>query len=308
MKTLFILNVLLFLFLGCTNKPSKQYSEDGTKEINGIQLYYKTIGQGEPVLIIHGGPGLSHNYLFPHLQPLAHNYQLIFYDQRVSGESSLNVDTNSITLDNFIEDIDGLRQSFGIQKLNLMAHSWGGLLAMKYAIKYPDRIKSLILINPIGASSDTNARTNQILAGRFTKEDSTQRVNIIQSEAFQKRDPNTIEALMKIGFKHQFHDPSLIDSLDLELNLNYAKTSELLQYLSKDLMTYDFHADLKVIKSPTLLIYGDYDPLTETAGQKIHQAIDESDLKIIDESGHFPFIEKPDEFKETILTFMNRTN
>lgn len=254
---------------------------------------------------MHGGPGLNHNYLFSHLSTLADHYQLIFYDQRACGKSSLNVDTSSITIDNFVKDIEGLRQSFGIKRLNLMAHSWGGLLAMKYAIKHHEKIKSLILINSTGASSDINANANQILADRFTQEDSISRVNIIQMEAFQKRDPKTIEELMKIGFKHQFHNSSLIDSLGLDLNENYKKTSGLLQNLTKDLMNYDFHADLKAIKSSTLLIYGDDDPLAETAGQRIHDAIDQSKLKIIDNCGHFPFIEKPQEFKEIILNFMN---
>ncbi|MEJ2053903.1 MAG: alpha/beta hydrolase, partial [Calditrichaceae bacterium] len=177
--------------------------------------------------------------------------------QRACGKSSLNVDTSSITLDNFIRDIEGLRQSFGIMKLNLMGHSWGGLLALEYALKYPGKVKSLILIDCIGASNDINTQTNQVLAERFTKEDSIKRVNIIRTEAFQKRDPKTIEALMQIGFKHDFKNPSLIDSLDLDLNENYAETSRLLQYLAGDLMSYDLHPDLKKIKSPALLIYGD---------------------------------------------------
>lgn len=305
MKTLLTLNILLLLLIGCTDIPSQEHSKSGTKEINGTQLYYKTVGQGEPILIIHGGPGLNHNYLFPYLIPLADKHQLIFYDQRVCGQSSIDVDINSITLENFIKDIDDLRESFGIKKINLLAHSWGGLLAMKYAIQYPDQVKSLILINSIGASSEINTKTNQILAARFTKEDSIRRMELIQTQDFQKRDPKTIETLMKIGFKHQFHNPALIDSLDLDLNENYVKTSGLLQNLTKDLLNYDFHVDLKAIKSPTLLIYGGYDPLTETAGQRIHQAIEKSDLKIIDDCGHFPFIEKPEEFKETILTFVN---
>lgn len=305
MKTPLILYILLFLFISCTDRPTQEQMESGLKEINGTKLYYKTIGKGEPILIIHGGPGLNHNYLLPHLSTLAGNYQLLFYDQRACGKSSLNVDSSSITIDNFVKDIDEIRQSFGIKKLNLMAHSWGGLLALKYAIKYPDKVKSLILISSIGASTSINSTANQILAKRFTKEDSIKRMDIIKTEYFQKRDPKTIEALMKIGFKHQFYNPSFIDSLNLALNKNYVKTSRLLQYLIKDLMSYDFQSDLKQINSSTLLIYGDYDPLTETAGQRIHQSIEKSQFKIIEDCGHFPFIEKPESFNEIVTTFMN---
>ena len=304
MNKLFILIVIASMLLSCNNKSVKIYSEEGIKEINGTELYYKVVGQGEPILIIHGGPGLNHNYLFHNLQFLTDRYQLIFYDQRASGRSSLTLDSNSVTIDNFIQDIDELRNTFGIEKLNIMAHSWGGLLAMKYAIKHPENTKSLILISSVGASSEISAMANQILAEQFTKEDSIRRVEIIQTDEFQKREPNAIESLMKIGFRHQFYNIAFLDSLNLSLNKDYIKTSQLLQNLAKDLTVYDFHSDLGKIQSPTLLVYGNYDPLTELAEIRIHESIEKSEFKILDNCGHFPFIEKQNEFKKAVMTFM----
>lgn len=304
MKKLLILIVFISQLFSCKNKSVEIYSEEGTKEINGTQLYYKVVGQGEPILIIHGGPGLNHKYLFPNLQFLTDRYQLIFYDQRASGRSSLNLDSNSVTIDNFIQDIDELRNTFGIEKLNIMAHSWGGLLAMKYAIKHPENTKFLILINSVGASSEISTLANQILAERFTKEDSMHRAEIIQTDEFQKREPSAIESLMKIGFKHQFYNIVFLDSLNLSLNKDYIKTSQLLQNLAKDLTEFDFHSDLKKIQSPTLLIYGSHDPLTKLAGTRIHESIEKSEFKILDNCGHFPFIEKKDEFKSTVVIFL----
>lgn len=304
MKKLLILIVFISQLFSCKNNSVEIYSEEGTKEINGTQLYYKVVGQGEPILIIHGGPGLNHKYLFPNLQFLTDRYQLIFYDQRASGRSSLTLDSNSVTIDNFIQDIDELRNTFGIEKLNIMAHSWGGLLAMKYAIKHPENTKSLILISSVGASSEISTMANQILAEQFTKEDSMHRAEIIQTDEFQKREPNAIESLMKIGFKHQFYNIIFLDSLNLSLNKDYIKTSQLLQNLAKDLTEYDFHSDLNKIQSPTLLIYGSHDPLTELAGTRIHESIEKSEFKILDNCGHFPFIEKKDEFKSIVVIFL----
>ena len=193
MNKLFILIVYISLLLSCKNKSVEIYSVDGMKEINETELYYKVVGEGEPILIIHGGPGLNHNYLFSSLQYLTDKYQLIFYDQRASGRSSLTLDPNSVTIDNFIQDIDELRNSFGIEQLNIMAHSWGGLLAMKYAIKHPEKMKSLILINSVGASSEISTMANQTLAGRFTKEDSIKRAEISQSHGCQNREPKASE-------------------------------------------------------------------------------------------------------------------
>lgn len=302
-RATFIITSLL-ISIGC------QYQTEITIEsehqnVNGTEIFVKTMGSGEPILIVHGGPGLSHDYFLPHLEALAKDYQLIFYDQRVSGASSIDVDSSTINLDAFIEDIEALREEFGISELNLMAHSFGGIIAMKYAIKYPENIQNLMLINSIGASSDINIQSNQILGGRFTESDMTERMSLIQSEGFAQRNPETIDALMRIGFRKQFFDEDLVDSLYLNINENYGRSSELLSYLSPNLMSYDFHNDLSSIEIPTLLLYGDYDPLSNLAAPRLNQAIINSEMVIIKEAGHFPFIEKPDQFISSVTTFLN---
>ena len=304
MKKIIIYIIFISFFCNCTESKKNLFFEEGTKKINGTELYYQIIGSGEPIVIVHGGPGLSHNYFLPSLKSLSDKHRLIFYDQRASGKSDLNINSESITLDNFVRDIDELRNSLGIEKLNLMAHSWGGILAMKYAIMFPNKIKSLILINSVGASSEIVNQSNLELAKRFTRKDSIQRVKIFNSEEFKERKPKAIESLMKIGFKHQFYNKTYIDSLNLSLNNNYIKTSQLLQNLAKDLTEYDFHSDLKSIQCPTLLIYGNYDPLTQLAAPKIHKSIDNSKLIILDKCGHFPFIEKQNEFNKVLIDFM----
>ena len=305
MKKFVFFVTFISVLANCKNKPADYYSESGFKEINGTQLYYKVLGSGEPILIIHGGPGLSHHYLLPNLKSLSEKYKLIFYDQRASGSSAQDLDANSVTIDNFIKDIDALREAFDLKTLNIMAHSWGGILAMKYATIYPNNIRSLILVNSVGANSEIANLSNIELAKRFTDEDSLQRTQILKSEEFQKRSAESIESLMKLGFKHQFYNKSYLDSLDLSINENYLITSQLLQNLSDDLNDFDFHADLKTIQCPTLLIYGNYDPLTQLAAIKIHESIDNSELVILEKCGHFPFIEKEEEFRKVLVDFID---
>ncbi len=295
----------LFAISSCNFSNQEIIVKSGVQSINGTELFVKTMGKGEPTLIVHGGPGLSHDYYLPHLESLAQDHQLIFYDQRVSGASLMNVDSSSINLDAFIEDIEALRKKFGIRVINLMAHSFGGLIAMNYAIKYPEKVKRLMLINSISASSEINMQSNQILGVRFTEEDMRERMSLIQSEGFEQRDPETIEALMKIGFRRQFYDERLIDSLQLNINENYGRSSELLRYLSPELMNYDFHANLQNIEAPTLLLYGDYDPLSKIAGPSLNVAIPNSKLVDIKQAGHFPFIEKPEKFYNSIYSFLD---
>jgi proline iminopeptidase len=305
MKKFIFFVTFISVLANCKNKPADYYSESGFKEINGTQLYYKVLGSGEPILIIHGGPGLSHDYLLPNLKSLSEKFKLIFYDQRASGSSAQDLDANSVTIDNFIKDIDALREAYDLKTLNIMAHSWGGILAMKYATMYPNNIKSLILVNSVGANSEIANLSNIELAKRFTDEDSLQRAQILKSEEFQKRSVGSIESLMKLGFKHQFYNKSYLDSLNLAINENFMTSSQLLQNLAKDLGDFDFDAELKSIQCPTLLIYGNYDPLTQLAGIKIHESIDNSELVILEKCGHFPFIEKEEEFRKVLVDFMD---
>jgi len=295
------ISVILLLF-GCRN--TTPHIEEGIRTINGTELYTMTMGQGDPVLVIHGGPGLNHRYFLPYLDPLARTHQLIFYDQRACGKSSVQVDTNAITLNNFIEDIEGLRKAYGITRLNLLAHSWGGLLALKYAIRYPGNIKTMILVDAIGASSAPNSEANRILADRFTPEDNDHRAAIIRSKEFEQRDPEAIEALMKIAFKHQFYNTAFLDSLRLGLDENYGETSRLLQYLGSEVITFDFQSDLKNITTPTLLIYGRYDPLTELVGDGLARNMNNAEYVVINQCGHFPFIEQQDKFMQIVTKFL----
>jgi proline iminopeptidase len=137
---IFIINIL-------TSCKSGDTVMKVTIQINGSDVFYSTIGQGPPIIIIHGGPVLDHTYLLTQMDELADNYRLIDYDQRACGKSSVEVDTSTMTLKRFADDIRILADSLGIKKPNILGHSWGGLIAIKYAISYPHHINKLILSN-----------------------------------------------------------------------------------------------------------------------------------------------------------------
>lgn len=96
-------------------------------------LFYKVIGSGTPIFVLHGGPGMDHKYFLPHLENLGNTFQFIFFDQRICGKSSWDLDSTSINMSSFVKDIEAVRKHFQLEKINLLGHSWGGLLAMWYA-------------------------------------------------------------------------------------------------------------------------------------------------------------------------------
>lgn len=111
----------------CAGTGDQLFLEDGYKSVNGVDHYYKILGQGEPFILLHGGPGMYHDELYPYFIDFAKKNQVIFYDQRGNGKSALDgVNATNFTTDILVDDLEGLRQAFGIEKLNIIGHSWGG--------------------------------------------------------------------------------------------------------------------------------------------------------------------------------------
>ena len=118
---LFIYGLIICLLLGCKEKPLEV--KEGFMIINGSDVYYKIMGKGEPLLVIHGGPVLDHSYFLPHFENLARDYQLIFYDQRVCGKSSIDIDSATMNMAGFVEDIEQIKYSFLLTYTNLIIAS-----------------------------------------------------------------------------------------------------------------------------------------------------------------------------------------
>ncbi len=250
------------------------------------------MGSGLPLVVVHGGPGLGHEYLLESFSSLRDSIHLIFYDQRATGRSGHNLDSTQVRLQNFVDDIDALRSHYGYDKISILAHSFGGLLAVKYALDYPEELERLILLNALAPVASVNADANTKLANRFSASDIELRTTLIRSKEFQNGDPLAFEKLMKIGFRYQFHDSAFIDSLQLNLPADFAVKSAVLQGLGPDLVNYDWSASLDTIHSKVLLMYGAADPLTALAMPIYADNLPFSQSVILDQSGHFPFLEQ----------------
>ena len=119
--------------------------ESGFVDANGVLIYYEALGHGQPLLILHGGPGASHDYFLPYLLPLARTNRVVFIDERGSGKSEKLEDPKGYTVENMVEDVEAVRQHLGLGQINLLGHSYGGVLAQAYALKYQANLTHLIL-------------------------------------------------------------------------------------------------------------------------------------------------------------------
>jgi len=305
-KGIFLFLILIVVF-ACDKTPSIEENSSGMLRINGTDLFYKTIGQGEPLIIVHGGPVLDHSYFLPQLESLSENYQLILYDQKVSGRSSIEVDSATMTLDGFAEDIESIRKAFKLDKVNLLGHSWGGLIAMTYAIKYNEHLNKLILSNSIAPNVSEWQMEGQVVSQKATENDFLERQAIMTSGALQGEDPTeAIKKLLRISFRPQMADTTKLNELNLYVPKDYLQRSGLFGLLAPDLTDFDLYPEINKITCPTLVLYGNREPSVYLHATKMAEAFPKGELRVIDGAGHFPFIEKPDEFNSAVLAFLNR--
>ncbi|MCH2449662.1 MAG: alpha/beta fold hydrolase [Gracilimonas sp.] len=118
------LPAILFLILFITGfRCAKNNNEENFEKlipVNKTELFVKVVGEGEPMVVLHGGPGLSHDYFLPHLYPLAEEIKLVLFDQRGMGRSSVDLDSVSFSLDLLVEDIEALRKELDLGKIHLL--------------------------------------------------------------------------------------------------------------------------------------------------------------------------------------------
>lgn len=305
--TLISLILIVFASLSCElPQEGIKTMNEGYWDIDGVPFYYEVSGDGEPVVVLHGGPGLSHKYLYPQIDSLLSNdNQLIFYDQRASGWSGGIEDTLSLNIDVFVEDLEQIRLKLGIEKLNLMGHSFGGLLAMYYGIKYPDNLKSIILVDSDAASWELRTPYQiQTIRSRLTDADWKAMEDLEKQGAFTNKDPVLIDKYFRIFLSSYFANPANVAKLDLGFDSKLVEKNEITSmHIRDNLAKYDIHSELKKITCPVLVMIGRQSVFSVESAGAIDASLPNSTLKIFEDCGHFEYIEQPAQFKSVVTDF-----
>ena len=297
-----ILVLTILMTLSCANPPAV---EEGFLDVNGTRLFFKAMGSGEPIVVLHGGPGFDHRQFLPYIWELADRRRVILFDQRGTGLSSGPVDAESISIETFIADIEGVRNAFNIEKMNLLGHSWGGILAMHYGIEHPDKLNALILCST-AASIESFAEMRANYEANRLPEDSKLLEEIYSSDEYQNNDPRAIERFWRVYFKPYFADPDLVARLDLHFEKNTIENgTAVARFMMESVGDFDLHDQLAAIRCPTLIIHGNSDPMPETYAEKIHESIEGSELVIAENSGHWLFVDATETFSTSVGEFLD---
>ena len=145
-----------------TAAPMAFERREGFVDAGGVLIYYASFGQGRPLVVLHGGPGSSHDYFLPYLLPLARNHRLVFIDERGCGRSERLSSPEGYTLDAMAADVEAVRVALGLGQVDLMGHSFGGILAQAVAVRYPQSIRRLILASTGSSAARVNDDFKQI--------------------------------------------------------------------------------------------------------------------------------------------------
>lgn len=280
----------------------------GTVRSHGTDLFYKILGQGDPVIVIHGGPGLNHRYFLPHLESISNGHKLIFFDMRACGQSGGVLDS-AVTEKLLLDDLDSIRTSLNLDKVTLLGHSFGGLLAVHYAEIFPGKVKALILVDPLPPVESAYDTLESNFTKRLTVDDNKNLAEISSSEEFKSHKASAVEALEKIIFSTYIFDRNLISKIDL--SGSEATAFNFLPYFPTIRNSIDYNyirSNLSSISARTLIIHGDYDPLPFPVVKQMSEKIPDSRFVMIHNCGHVPFVEEPEIFSRSVSEFLAETN
>jgi proline iminopeptidase len=277
---------------------------------DSVRLFYRVVGSGrDTVVVLHGGPGFTMDYLAADLEPLAARHVLVFYDQRGTGRSSLVSDSTSLDGQRFAEDLEAVRRHFGVERLTLFAHSWGGGVAALYAGRYPEHIGRLLVIDPIPARRTLLVRGREILNAR---RDSIEQRRLEEFQSARIANPGSATACRDyytVWFRPTFGDSAAARRSrgDFCAGTPAALTNKVKsvdRYTTASLGDWDWRPALHIVTAPALVIRGTADFLPLESAREWTAALPNGRLLLLEGSGHFPYLEVPDRFFAAAHAFL----
>jgi proline iminopeptidase len=267
-------------------------------------LFYTVLGSGDPVVVVHGGPGLDHRYLRPGLDVLAESRALVYYDQRGTGGSQVPLRPDVVNLDAFVDDIDRLRVALGRDRITVLGHSFGGLIAMAFALRHPERTRALLLVSTVEPGSRWRAEAAERAAERRTTTDSEELAEIASSPGFAARDPVTLSRALRVSYRSTLRDPERVNELNLELSPTTARNGQdAARLLGQSMGEVDWWDQLAELEVPTLVVHGAFDPTPVEMAATLAETLPSGRLALL-ESGHFPYLEAPREMARAVGVFL----
>jgi pimeloyl-ACP methyl ester carboxylesterase len=284
--------------------PSVHKIRRGRIPIRDVSLYVDVVGHGYPLLLMHGGPGADHWTLLP-LRRLADQFTLIFYDHRCNGRSQ-GAPVSSMTFENLTADADALRRKLGYDRWAVLGHSFGGHVALEYALRYPASISHLMLLDSGGDSRWSRHNAPEMLLSRGYSPKKVELARRLFNGDFRPRQMPLI--VLRIGSAYYARPSLSLTARDLIRGEWRSKMRpEAMIFAGRELLSgWTVMNRLGEIAVPTLILAGQDDFIFPPGHQReLADEIPHARLVLIEQAGHNAHAERSSEVIEAIKSFMS---
>lgn len=279
---------------------------------DGTELYYRFLGEGlDTVVVVHGGPGAGMNTILPNLKPLAADFTLLFYDQRGGGRSELPADTSLLHARYFAEDLEAVRRFFGMDRMLVVAHSFGALLVAEYLSLYPDHVERTVFLDATGPrrapaaeaareatlspDETEGARRQAEVLGNLLRGEAEDPI-----EACREYEELTRQLAVGRGETTQWQGTACAAPADA-VRYFFRYTARI---TPRTLGDWDFTAGLENVQAPLLVVHGDQDQDLLNAQREWAAALPNGRILIIPGSGRASIADRPDLTFPALVSFL----
>jgi L-proline amide hydrolase len=285
---------------------------EGYIPVDGYRVWYRMVGGGTgqeriPLLVLHGGPGAPHDYL-ENLQDLASDERrVIFYDQLGCGRSDQPDDPALCTVARFAGEVQTVRDALGLERVHILGQSWGGMLALEYALRQPSGLVSLILANTTSSIPLWVAEANRL------REELPPEVNATLLRHEQAGTTDSAEYLEAVDVYYEQHVCRVLPLPDF-VQRSFDQVGFVYHYMNGPsefhiigvIKDWDVTDRLAEIRVPTLIISGLYDEATPLQNEILRNGIADSEWVILENSSHLAHIEEPERYMQAVQDFLER--
>lgn len=278
---------------------------------DGVRLHYSILGSApDTVVVVHGGPGAGMQAVLPELEPLAETHTLVFYDQRGGGLSELPADTSLLGAEQMVADLEAVRRFFDLERMTLIAHSFGAVLVGRYAEAYPQRIERLVFFGAVGPRRVDAA---ELARAAVSPPD----------PALAERMGVVLESLLSGSSIDPLADCREYEAIGREMALargetgawrgtNCAMPPEAIRYYfqytaqlsPRSFGDWDFTGTLGELDAPLLVIHGDQDPRAVAAQRQWAAAVPDGRFLLLPDAGKAVSADRPDLFYPAVEAFL----
>ncbi len=274
--------------------------------IRDVSLFVKVVGEGHPLLLLHGGPGMDHTSLLP-LSPCADRFTLIYMDQRCNGRSD-GIPVSSMTWDNLTADAEALRKRLGFEKWAVLGHSFGGMVALEYALRYPDSLSHLLLMDTCGDTRWVREKAPELLARRGYGPAAVEAARRFFNGQLAPHE--VFRTAMKFARAYYYRSSrwSLIREVPAGFKVKMQPEAQIFGF-GQLLAGWTVMERLAEIETPTLVLAGRDDFQFPPEHQAILvDRLPNAELALIERAGHNAPMERPAEVMAIMERFLSQTS